>query len=71
MHYRRVFTPGASYFFTINLKDRASNLLVTNIHLLRLAVSKVKKRHPFGINGIVVFEVGESIYTACWVTAKA
>ena len=54
MHYRRVFTPGATYFFTINLKDRASNLLVTNIHALRVALSQIKKRYPFEINGIVI-----------------
>ena len=54
MYYRRVFRPGSTYFFTLNLKDRASNLLVEKIHILRIAMSQIKKRYPFEINGIVI-----------------
>ncbi|WP_392537953.1 transposase [Legionella sp. 227] len=54
MYYRRVFRPGSTYFFTLNLKDRASNLLVQNIHVLRKTMSQIKKRYPFEINGIVI-----------------
>lgn len=54
MNYRRVFRPGSTYFFTLNLKDRTSNLLIQNIHVLRITMSHIKKRYPFEINGIVI-----------------
>jgi putative transposase len=54
MNYRRVYIPGAIYFFTINLKDRKSNLLVNEIDKLRNAFRTVKGKHPFGIEAIVI-----------------
>ena len=38
MNYRRVFAPGASYFFTLTLQDRRSDLLIRNIKELRIFV---------------------------------
>ena len=36
--YRRARAPGASYFFTVTLHDRKSDLLVREINLLRRCV---------------------------------
>jgi putative transposase len=53
--YRRVWQPGGTYFFTVNLLRRQGNdLLTRNIHLLREAVRRVRQRHPFMIHGWVV-----------------
>lgn len=54
MHYRRVFTLGASYFFTVALQDRRSGLLTNKINELRHAFSLAIKNYPFVIDGIVV-----------------
>jgi putative transposase len=45
--YRRLFAPGGSYFFTVNLEDRSSTALVDHIHELREAWAYVQARHPF------------------------
>ncbi|HEX6442504.1 MAG TPA: transposase [Stellaceae bacterium] len=52
--YRRNRVPGATYFFTVNLLDRRSDLLVTHIDALREAVWEVRRRRPFHIDGWVV-----------------
>ncbi len=52
--YRRNFLPGASYFYTVNLADRRSQLLVHYIGLLRSAFRYARGRHPFTIEAIVV-----------------
>ncbi|TAG44803.1 MAG: transposase [Betaproteobacteria bacterium] len=53
--YRRVYVPGGSYFFTINLLERRNNhLLVTHIDALRNAVRKTKTERPFRIDAWVV-----------------
>lgn len=52
--YRRNFVPGGSYFFTLNLEDRRSHLLTKHIGELRSAFRETRKRHPFGIDAIVV-----------------
>jgi len=52
--YRRNRVPGATYFFTVNLLDRRSDLLVTHIDVLREAVRKVRGRSPFHIDAWVV-----------------
>jgi putative transposase len=46
--------PGATYFFTANLLDRRSDLLVAHIEALRDAVRKVHRRRPFHIDAWVV-----------------
>jgi putative transposase len=45
--YRRAYFQGATYFFTVNLADRESDLLVTHIERLRAAYIKVETSHPF------------------------
>jgi putative transposase len=52
--YRRNRVPGGSYFFTVNLRDRGSDLLVVQIDALRNAVRQVRTKSPFHINASVV-----------------
>ena len=52
--YRRNRLPGATYFFTVNLLGRNSDLLVANIEPLREAVRQVRRRRPFHIDAWVV-----------------
>jgi REP-associated tyrosine transposase len=52
--YRRNRIPGASYFFTVNLFERSSDLLVVHIDALREAVRTVKERCAFHIDAWVV-----------------
>ena len=54
-NYRRVYTPGATWFFTVNLLERHNKpLLIENIDLLRVAFSRVKEKHPFKIDAIII-----------------
>jgi putative transposase len=52
--YRRVFVPGGEYFFTVNLEDRSSDLLVRHIGDLRAAWRRVETRFPFDTVAAVV-----------------
>jgi len=52
--YRRHRVPGGTYFFTVNLYDRRSDLLTRNIDILREAVRKVRVQAPFHIDAWVV-----------------
>ncbi|HMW72287.1 MAG TPA: transposase [Cellvibrionaceae bacterium] len=52
--YRRNYVLGGTYFFTVNLLDRNSTLLVDYIDTLRTAVAEVKQRQPFLIDAWVV-----------------
>jgi putative transposase len=52
--YRRNRVPGGTYFFTVNLYDRSSDLLVTHIDVLRDAVRRVRAKSPFHIDAWVV-----------------
>nr|VFK70150.1 MAG: hypothetical protein BECKUNK1418H_GA0071006_102435 [Candidatus Kentron sp. UNK] len=54
MYYRRIFHFGATYFFTVNLADRSSSLLVDRIDSLRSVVGEVYRAHPFEIIAWVV-----------------
>ena len=54
MDYRRALVPGGTYFFTVNLADRTSRLLVERADLLRDVVREVRRRHPFEIVAWVV-----------------
>ena len=53
-NYRRLFVPGGTYFFTVNLHDRSSDLLIRRIDVLRQAYKYVSERHPFETAAIVV-----------------
>jgi putative transposase len=52
--YRRNRVPGGTYFFTVNLLDRKSSLLVSHIDDLRESVRKVRAKRPFHIDAWVV-----------------
>lgn len=54
MQYKRHYQQGATYFFTINLANRSSDLLIQNIDTLRQAFKTVKQKHPFHIDAIVI-----------------
>ena len=53
-NYRRLFIPGATYFFTVTLQDRRSALLIEQIELLRRSVRIVRDQLPFTIEAWVV-----------------
>ena len=52
--YRRNRVPGGTHFFTVNLLDRSSGMLVTEIERLREVVRDVLRRTPFHIDAWVV-----------------
>jgi putative transposase len=52
--YRRNRVPGGTYFFTVNLLDRRSELLVAHIDALRAAVRHARNRARFHIDAWVV-----------------
>ena len=52
--YRRHLVAGATYFFTVNLLDRRSGLLVERIGVLRQVVARVRVLMPFHIDAWVV-----------------
>ncbi len=54
MRYRRDDTKGGTWFFTVNLAERDKNTLVDEIDTLREVMGKVKQRHPFKIDAMVV-----------------
>jgi len=79
--YRRIYIPGATWFFTVNLAERHGNrLLVEKIDLLRLAFSYVKERRPFRMNAVVVMPdhlhciwtlpIGDADYSTRWSLLK-
>ncbi len=52
--YRRPKIKGASIFFTVNLADRGSDILVREVNALRAAVRQTKAERPFQIDAFVV-----------------
>jgi putative transposase len=53
-NYRRLYVPGATYFFTVNLRDRRRRLLTEEIPALRASWADVAKQHPFETIAMVV-----------------
>ncbi|HEX7890014.1 MAG TPA: transposase [Ramlibacter sp.] len=53
-NYIRTHTAGATYFFTVTLRDRGARYLVDHVADLRACMADVKKRHPFEIDAMVV-----------------
>ena len=54
MRYRRANIEGGTYFFTVNLADRNSDMLIHQIDDLRTVMTKVKQAHPFKVLAMVV-----------------
>lgn len=53
-NYRRHYIPGGSWFFTVNLKNRQSDVFIRHVDVLRKATSFVKQRKPFHIDAWVI-----------------
>jgi putative transposase len=53
-NYRRVWVPGGTYFFTVNLLERRHRLLVDRIDDLRAAFRAAHSARPFEVLAIVV-----------------
>ena len=79
--YRRNRVPGGTYFFTVNLLDRRSDLLCRHIHALRDAVRHARARAAFHIDAWVVLPEhmhcvwtlpeGDADYSSRWRIIKA
>ena len=55
VNYRRARTPGATYFFTVALRNRRVGLLIKHIHALRrYAFREARRQTPFGIDAVVI-----------------
>ena len=54
VQYRRNLVKGGTYFFTVTLINRHSNMLTQYIDLLRESVKSTQQRHPFEIVAWVV-----------------
>ena len=54
MQYRRSDVAGGTFFFTINLANRSSQLLTDRVDLLRHSIRKVRQAHPFDIVAMVI-----------------
>jgi putative transposase len=52
--YRRIRVPGGTYFFTINLLERKSDLLTRHIDVLREAIKQTRRARPSNIDAWVV-----------------
>ena len=78
--YRRNLVMGGCFFFTVNLLDRRSDLLVTHVDVLRDAVRRVRSRAPFTIDAWVVLPdhmhclwtmpTGDADYSGRWRAIK-
>ena len=54
VNYRRDITPGGTYFFTLVLRDRHSDLLTRHVKLLTNSFRQARQRHPFKTEAIVI-----------------
>ena len=54
VNYRRDYTPGASYFFTLTLKDRKTTYLATYINSLGKAFRYIRAKSNFVTQAIIV-----------------
>jgi putative transposase len=78
--YRRSRIAGGTYFFTVALADRRSDLLVREIDALRAAVARTRMLHPFHIDAWVVLPEhmhavwtlpeGDAAFSARWTVIK-
>ena len=78
--YRRNRVAGGTYFFTLALADRRTDLLVREIGALRAAVARTRRLHPFRIDAWVVLPEhlhavwtlpeGDADYSVRWALIK-
>ncbi len=79
--YRRNRVPGGTFFFTVTLADRRSQLLAERVELLRTAFRVTRQERPFETVAMVVLPdhlhaiwtlpAGDDDYPARWRTIKA
>lgn len=79
--YRRIRLPGATYFFTVALADRSSDLLTKRIDDLRRAVAMTMAERPFRCDAAVILPdhlhmvwtlpEGDADYSTRWGAIKA
>ncbi len=79
--YRRNFVAGASYFFTVTLRDRRADLLVRHVRELRIAYGETVRESPFTTEAIVILPdhlhaiwtlpPGDSDYPGRWRAIKS
>lgn len=79
-NYRRTYTPGGTYFFTLALQDRRQQWLTDHIDTLRDSVARIRQARPFRIDGWVVLPEhmhaiwtlpeGDSDYSGRWRAIK-
>lgn len=53
-NYRRMWVPGGTYFFTVNLLERRRTLLIDRVDALRAAFIAAQRARPFDIIAIVI-----------------
>lgn len=53
VNYRRSRIPGGTYFFTVTLLNRNSNVLIKHANVLRDAIARTKQQRPFQLKAIV------------------
>ena len=53
-NYRRVWIPGGTYFFTVALADRQSDMLTAHVADLRIAFRAARIARPFALDAMVV-----------------
>lgn len=79
-HYKRLFVPGGTYFFTVNLASRGRTLLTDHISELRAAYGRTAEARPFATRAVVVLPdhlhavwtlpEGDSDYSVRWKSIK-
>jgi len=78
--YRRVFVPGGTYFFTVTLKDRRSDLLVQRIDTLKQTWKAAAQRIPHEViaaavlpdhlHALIKMRDGKDDYPRLWQNIK-
>jgi len=81
MRYRRAISARGTFFFTVNLENRSSRLLIEKIEVLRESVRKVYLARPMDIVAMVILPdhlhtvstllFGDSDYPQRWSLIKA
>lgn len=81
VNYRRNWVPGGTFFFTVTLMDRKSDLLVRHVDMLRAAFRSVRRARPFNIEAICVLPehfhavwtlpAGDADYPGRWKSLKS
>ncbi|MDS4011478.1 MAG: transposase [Defluviicoccus sp.] len=81
VNYRRARVPGATYFFTVTLKDRRKTYLISQVEVLRSVVRTVWRERPFVVDAFVILPdhlhavctlpAGDADYSGRWRAIKA